>query len=101
MGVFLGWGVCLGISEPAVRALVILLWDLQGGNWVAHVLVDNAVGSLSELEGDAYQALGVSLMRLHELAKAIAFGDESTLLDEMSEQSKFLQGGKSEFLGHE
>ena len=52
------------------------------------------------LEGNAYQALGISSTRLHELAKAIAFGDESTLVKEMSDQSKFLQGDKSEFLGN-
>ena len=63
-------------------------------------MADNTVGSLSELESNAYQALGVSSTRLHEVAKVIPFGDESTLLGEMSEQSKFLQGGKSEFLGH-
>lgn len=48
----------------------------------------------------ACQALGISSTRLHELAKAIAFGDESTLVKEMSDQSKFLQGDKSEFLGN-
>lgn len=89
----------MNISGPSAELLAILLWDIHRGvNQAASILADNAVGSLSELEGDAYQALGISSTRLHELAKAIAFGGESALLDEMSEQSKFLQGDRSEFL---
>ena len=91
----------MNISGSSVKLLAILLWDIHRGvHQAASILADNAVGSLSELESNAYQALGVSSTRLHELAKAIAFGDESTLLDEMSEQSKFLQGDRSEFLGN-
>ena len=70
---------------------------IGGVHCAASILADNAGGPISELEGDAYQALGISSTRLHELAKAIAFGDESMLIDEMNEQSKLLQGDKSEF----
>ena len=91
----------MNISGPSAELLAILLWDIHRGvHQGASILADNAVGSRSELEGNAYQALGISLMRLHVLAKAIAFGDESTLVKEMSDQSKFLQGDKSEFLGN-
>lgn len=91
----------MNISRPSAELLAILLWDIHRGvHQAASILADNAVESLSELEGNAYQALGISSTRLHELAKAIAFGDESTLVKEMSDQSKFLQGDKSEFLGN-
>ena len=88
-------------SGPSAELVASLWWDIHRGvHQAASILADNAVGSLSELEGNAYQALGISSTRLHELAKAIAFGDESTLVKEMSDQSKFLQGDKSEFLGN-
>lgn len=73
---------------------------IGGVHWAASILADNAGGPISELEGDAYQVLGISSTRLHELAKAIAFGDEFTLIDEMNEQSKLLQGDQSEFLNN-
>ena len=91
----------MNISEPSGKLLAILLWDIHRGvHWATSILADNAGGSISELEGDAYQVLGISSTRLHELAKAIAFGDESTLTDEMNEQSKLLQGEQSEFLNN-
>lgn len=91
----------MNISEPSGKLLAILLWDIHRGvHWAASILADNAGGPISELEGDAYQVLGISSTRLHELAKAIAFGDESMLIDEMNEQSKLLQGDQSEFLNN-
>ena len=91
----------MNISKPSADLLAILLWDIHRGVYqAASVLADNASGPMNDLVGDAYQALGVSSTRLHELAKAIAFGDEATLIDEMSEQSKFLKGNQSDFLNN-
>lgn len=39
-------------------------------------------------------------MRLLELAKVVCVWCESALVDEMSEQLKFLQGDRPEFLGN-